>query len=168
MLKILIAVDGSALALDAVHHLLELVRNGLVAKVVLANVQEPASLYELVVSRDPQLIAQASDAAGEFLMAPARTLLDEVGVPYEVAVGVGDPAHTLVDMIESLGCDMAILGARGQGALSSVLLGSVSQAVAHASPVPVTIVQHALAPIDAQEVLASDSGADMLESFRGD
>ena len=171
MLKILIAIDGSALALDAVHHAVELVRNGLKASVVLANVQEPASLYELVVSRDPQLIAQASEAAGEFLMAPARTLLDEIGVAYEVAVGVGDPAHTLVDMIESLGCQMAILGARGQGSISSALLGSVSQAVAHDSPVPVTIVRHTAQQTqeqEAQEALESDSGADMLENFRGD
>ncbi|WP_027996648.1 universal stress protein [Simplicispira psychrophila] len=170
MLKILIAIDGSALSLDAVHHAVELARNGLNASVVLANVQEPASLYELVVSRDPQLIAQASDAAGEFLMAPARALLDAAGVAYEVAVGVGDPAHTLVDMIESLGCHLAILGERGQGAISSALLGSVSQAVAHDSPVPVTIVRHALEQTqeqEAQEALASDSGADMLENFRG-
>ena len=60
MIKILIAVDGSALSLDAVHHVLRLVQDGLRASVVLANVQEPASLYELVVSRDPDLIAAAS------------------------------------------------------------------------------------------------------------
>ena len=168
MLKILIAVDGSALALDAVHHAIELVRNGLNASMVLANVQQPASLYELVVSRDPQLIAQASEAAGEFLMAPARALLDEASVPYEVAVGVGDPAHTLVDMIESLGCNLAILGARGQGAISSALLGSVSQAVAHDSLVPVTIVRHAPELPGEEEVTDSDSAADVLESFRGE
>lgn len=167
MLKILIALDGSTLALDAVHHALALVHNGLRASVVLANVQEPASLYELVVSRDPQRIAQASEAAGEFLLASARALLEAAQVPYEVAVGVGDPAHTLVDMVESLGCQMVVMGARGQGALSSALLGSVSQAVAHASPVPVTIVRPAQAAEEAQEVLESDSGADVLENFRG-
>ena len=167
MLKIVIAVDGSTLSLDAVHHAVELVQNGLQASVVLANVQEPASLYELVVSRDPQRIAQASEAAGEFLLASARALLDAAQVPYEVAVGVGDPAHTLVDMVESLGCQMVVMGARGQGAISSALLGSVSQAVAHASPVPVTIVRHAQEAEEAQEVLENDSGADVLENFRG-
>ena len=143
MIKILIAVDGSALSLDAVHHVLRLVQDGLRASVVLANVQEPASLYELVVSRDPDLIAAASVEAGEHLMAPARALLDAAGVVYETDVGVGDVAHTLVDMIERSGCDMVIIGAKGQGALTSALLGSVSHEVAHASPVPVTIVKHA-------------------------
>ena len=60
-------------------HALQLVQGGLRAEFVLANVQEPASLYELVVSRDPDLIAAASLEAGEHLMAPARALLDAAG-----------------------------------------------------------------------------------------
>ena len=155
MPRILIAVDGSELALDAVHHAVQLTRDGLQADFVLANVQEPASLYELVVSRDPDLIAAASLEAGEHLMAPARALLDAAGVAYETDVGVGDVAHTLVDMIERSGCDMVIIGAKGQGAITSALLGSVSQEVAHAGPVPVTIVKHA-------EVL-EDAGSDVAE-----
>ncbi len=142
MFKILIAVDGSDLSLDGVHHALGLVRQGLKASVVLANVQEPATLYEMVTARDADLIAAASLEAGEHLMAPARALLDAAGVSYETDIGVGDVAHTLVDMIERSGCDLVVIGARGQGAISSALLGSVSQEVAHASPVPVTIVKH--------------------------
>jgi nucleotide-binding universal stress UspA family protein len=143
MFKILIAVDGSELSLDGVHHALALVRQGLKASMVLAHVQEPATLYELVTTRDPDLIAAASLEAGDHLMAPARALLDAAGVDYETDVGVGDVAHTLVDMIERSGCDLVVIGAQGQGAITTALLGSVSQEVAHASPVPVTIVKHA-------------------------
>ena len=142
MPRILIAVDGSELSLDAVHHVLQLAQGGLRVDCVLANVQEPASLYELVVSRDPDLIAAASLEAGDHLMASARALLDAAGLAYTTEIGVGDPANTLVDIVESTGCDMVVIGARGQGALSSALLGSVSQALVHASPVPVTIVKH--------------------------
>ncbi|MFX9424437.1 universal stress protein, partial [Acinetobacter baumannii] len=72
MLKILVAVDGSELSLDGVRHTLQWLQQGLQATVVLAHVQEPASLYELVTSRDPDLIAAASVEAGEHLLAPAR------------------------------------------------------------------------------------------------
>ena len=144
MLKILIAIDGSDLALDAVRYALRLAQSGLqISSVVLANVQEPASLYELVTSRDPDLIAAASVEAGEHLLAPARALLEAAGVAYETDIGLGDPAHTLVDMAERNGADMVVIGAKGHGALSSALLGSVSQEVARASTVPVTIVKHA-------------------------
>lgn len=143
MLKILIAVDGSDLSLDAVHHTLTLLRQGLRASVVLAHVQEPATLYEMVVSRDPDLIAAASLEAGQHLMAPARALIDAAGVEYETEVAVGDVAHTLVDIAERRGCGLLVIGARGQGAIASAILGSVSQALVQASPVPVTIVKHA-------------------------
>ena len=143
MPRILIAVDGSELSLDAVHHVLQLVQDGLRVDCVLANVQEPASLYERVVSRDPDLIVAASLEAGEHLMASARALLDSAGLAYTTEIGVGDPAHTLVDIVESTGCDLVVIGARGQGAISSALVGSVSQELVHASPVPVTIVKHA-------------------------
>ena len=166
MLKIFIAVDGSEPALEAVRHALALVRGGLRAQVVLANVQEPATLYELVTSRDPDRIAAASLDAGEHLMAPARALLDAAGVSYETDVGVGDAGHMLVEMIENAGADMVIVGAKGQGALSSALLGSVSQAVAHASPVPVTIVRPVQPQVEPED-LQEDNAVDTLESFRG-
>jgi nucleotide-binding universal stress UspA family protein len=146
MLKILVAVDGSELSLDAVQHVLQLLRQGLRATVVLAHVQEPATLYELVTSRDPDLIAAASVQAGEHLLATARALLDAAGVAYETDIGVGDAAHVLVDMAERNGAGLVVIGAKGQGALSGVLLGSVSQEVARASGVPVTIVKHAQEP----------------------
>ncbi len=71
-MKILLPVDGTELSLHETRFALRLVREGLRASFVLANVQEPASLYELVVSRDPDLIAAASIEAGEHLMASAR------------------------------------------------------------------------------------------------
>ena len=142
MLKILVAVDGSELSLDGVQHTLQLLKQGLQASVVLAHVQEPATLYELVTSRDPDLIAAASVEAGEHLLASARALLDAAGVAYETDIGVGDVAHTLVDMAERNGADLVVIGAKGHGALSSALLGSVSQEVARACAVPVTIVKH--------------------------
>ena len=168
MPRILIAVDGSELALDAVRHALDLVRAGLRADFVLANVQEPATLYELVVSRDPDGIAAACLEAGAHLMAGARALLDAAGQSYVTEVGLGDPANTLVDLIENTQSDMAIIGARGQGAISGALLGSVSQSLAHASPVPVTIVRHAAPEVELEDLREDDRTGESLEGFRGD
>ena len=53
----------------------------------------------------------------------------------ETDIGLGDPAHTLVDMAERNGADMVVIGAKDHGALSSALLGSVSQEVARACAV---------------------------------
>ena len=48
----------------------------------------------------------------------------------------------LVEMAERHGCGMVIMSAHGSGVLREALMGSVSQSVLHASPVPVLIVQH--------------------------
>ena len=56
-MKILVPVDGSPLSLEAVRHAISLVKQGLRAELVLANVQSPASLYEIVVAHDPDVSA---------------------------------------------------------------------------------------------------------------
>lgn len=152
MLKILIAVDGSEPSLDAVHHAISLVRQGLQAHFVLAHVQQEASLFELA-TQDSDLIAAASVEAGMHLVAPALALVKAAGISHEVEIGLGEPAATLADIAESTGCDQVIIGALGQGGLRRALIGSVSREVARNSPLPVTIVKHA------EVVLEDDSEA---------
>jgi len=67
--------------------------------------------------------------------------LQQAGITYEREVAKGDPAHTLVDILENYGCDLVVMGARGQGTLRSALLGSVSHELLHAAGVPVMIVK---------------------------
>jgi nucleotide-binding universal stress UspA family protein len=140
-MKILIAVDGSPQALQAVWFALQWVHQGLRADFVLANVQEPPSLYEVVVAHDPDVIRNLRGAAGADLLAPAEAMLQGAGVDFESEVAGGDPAHLIVEMAERYGCDAIVMGARGMGSLTGALLGSVSQSVLGHSPVPVTVVR---------------------------
>ena len=63
-MKILLPLDGSEPALEAVRHALHLVREGLNAQFVLANVQEPTYLYEMVLARDAEVLERVSGSAG--------------------------------------------------------------------------------------------------------
>jgi nucleotide-binding universal stress UspA family protein len=159
-MKILLPVDGSEVSMDAVRFAVDLVRKGLRADVVLANVQEPASLYEWVVAHDADMIERICVDAGVHTLKPAQMLLDQAGVAYESEVAKGDPAHTLIDILERYGCDMVVMGARGQGVLRSALLGSVAHEVLHAAGVPVLIVK----PL-AQESLGSDTSNESDETM---
>ena len=141
MLKIMIAVDGSEPSLDAVHHAISLVRQGLQAHFVLAHVQQEASLFELA-TQDSDMIAAASVDAGMHLVAPAVALVRAAGISYEVEIGLGEPAAALADIAESTGCEQIIIGALGQGGVRRALIGSVSREIARLSNVPVTIVKH--------------------------
>lgn len=140
-MKILLPVDGSAVSLAAVGFAIRMAQEGLQSSVVLANIQEPATLYELVVAHDQQMIEQASAAAGAHTLAAAEVLLKAAGIAYECEVAMGDPAHTLIDILENFQCDLVVMGASGTSTLRSALLGSVSNEVLHAAGVPVMIVK---------------------------
>jgi nucleotide-binding universal stress UspA family protein len=155
-MKILLPIDGSAASLEAVRQALRMVQDGLRASLVLANVQEPATLYEMLLAHDAEVIEKVSAKAGLHLLQPARELVRAAGVAHEVEVAAGDPAHTLIDILERFGCDMVVMGARGMGTLRSALLGSVSHEVLHAAAVPVLIVKQAPAP-EAVETIAEDA-----------
>ncbi len=156
-MKILLPVDGSEAALDAVRYVVRLSREGLPLQCVLANVQEPATLYEMVVAHDADVLQRVARDAGAHALKPAEALLREAGVAFESEVAVGDPGHSLVDMAESDGCEMIVMSARGLGAIRLALLGSVSQAVVHASPVPVLIVKPAPEPEAEPDELAESA-----------
>jgi len=136
-MKILLPVDGSAAALAAVRHALALVQEGLRADFVLVNVQEPASLYEMVVVHDPDVIEKLRSDAGAELLAPAEALLEAAGLSYESEVAGGQPATLLVDLLENYGCEAVVMGAQGAGSGA----GSVALALLQHSPVPVTLVR---------------------------
>jgi nucleotide-binding universal stress UspA family protein len=141
-MKILLAVDGSAASLAAVQHAVHLVRIGLQASFVLANVQEPPSLYEVVVAHDPEVLDSVRAAAGADLLSAAEAVLQAEGLPFESEVAGGDPGHVLVDLVENYNCDAVVLGARGAGANpDSTGLGTVALALLQHSPVPVTVVR---------------------------
>lgn len=140
-MKVLLPVDGSDISLEAVRFVVRLGADGLALEVVLANVQEPASLYEMVVAHDVGMLERIATEAGEHALAKAEKLLQKAGIAYEREVAQGDPAHTLVDILERYGCQMVVMGARGQGTLRSAMLGSVSHEMLHATGVPVTIVR---------------------------
>lgn len=153
-MKLLLPVDGSDVSLEAVRFAIRMARAGLDTSVVLANIQEPATLYELVVAHDPQVLEAVSAAAGAHTLQPAEELLKEANVSYQSEVSSGDPAHTIIDILERFECDMVVMGASGMSTLRRALLGSVSNEVLHASGVPVMIVKAAAEPEDEPEVEA--------------
>ena len=140
-MKIMIPVDGSMPSLDAVRHALRLRRDGLLASFVLATVQEPTYLYEMVMAPNADVLERVTGAVGTRSLKDAEALLNDAGAPFEREIGSGNVSETLIEIAGRYNCEAVIMGARGWGALRRALLGSVSHAVLQASTVPVTIVK---------------------------
>ena len=150
-MKILLPVDGSADALAAVRHALALRAAGLQASFVLANVQEPPSLYEVIVAHDADVIDQVRRDAGADLLQAAEALLTAAAAEHDSVVAGGSPAAVLVDLAEEHACDAVVMGCRGTGSPEGADAGSVAAAVLRHSPVPVTLVRIAPMPADGAE-----------------
>ena len=141
MIKILLPIDGSTAALAAVKHVLRLIAEGLAAEVVLLNVQEPPSLYEMVTVHDTEVLRHLRSDAGADLLAPAEALLNAAGVTWQSEVAGGQPGPLLVDLLENYGCDVVVMGAQGVGDPEATDLGSVAEWLVRHSPVPVTLLR---------------------------
>ena len=140
-MQILLPIDGSADALQAVRVALQWVAEGLKAEFVLVNVQDPASLYEMVVTHDVERLAQLRAEAGADLLRPAEALLQAAGQSFESEVAGGSPAALLPELAENYGCTAVLMGARGVGSPGATGLGEVAAAMLHYSAWPVAIVR---------------------------
>jgi nucleotide-binding universal stress UspA family protein len=160
--KILLPVDGSQSSLAAVRHALAWAEGTAGVEFVLVNVQEPASLYEVVVAHDAERIAALRREAGADLLRGAEALLDAAGAGYESEVAGGAPEHLIVELAENYGCNAIVMGARGMGTGPEAGgLGTVVLAVLQSSPVPVTVVR---APtVEAEESADSSAAVEPAE-----
>lgn len=86
----------------------------------------------------PEIEQAAKDEVDRLVADHARP-----GVSVETFVAQGPAGGILVDRAGE--ADLLVVGARGHGAVASLLLGSVSKHVAHHSPCPVVIVPHGAA-----------------------
>jgi nucleotide-binding universal stress UspA family protein len=134
--NILVAVDGSAHGARALEEAIDLART------------EGGHLTLVTVATRPMiwpapLQAAVTDAE---LEETAQALIDEAAakVPDDVyvarAVRRGRPGHEIVKRAREHDHDLIVMGARGRGAATSLLLGSVSHGVLNQSPSAVLIV----------------------------
>jgi len=88
----------------------------------------------------PGVSAEGQRRAEQMLReAVERVRSDHPAVNVETAVIEGPPAQVLVDM--SADADLLVVGSRGRGGFSELLLGSVSQQCVHHARCPVTVVR---------------------------
>lgn len=74
--------------------------------------------------------------------------LRAAGIPYRPLAKLAKAATAMLDVAEEEHADLIVVGRRGLGSVTELLLGSVSHELSHASQVPVVIVPH---PKDAHE-----------------
>jgi nucleotide-binding universal stress UspA family protein len=131
--------DGSDAARSALRFALEEAKlRGLPLRVVCAW-EIPALEYAGAAIVPTPDLADEAQAQAERAVALARELVgDDTGVAVEAVAVPGHAPDVLLE--QAAGAALLVVGSRGHGALAGLVLGSVSQAVAHGARCPVAIV----------------------------
>lgn len=140
MQRILVAIDGSSIALHAADNASDLASHT-GAEVTLATVVEPPQpATDLRSERTLRALLDALRSTGEGHLHEARQRCHEKGIEAKTMLREGDPAAELLRMAKEINADLIVCGSHGRGVVGRLMLGSVSSKIVHRSRVPVLVV----------------------------
>jgi nucleotide-binding universal stress UspA family protein len=137
--NILVAVDGSADAQQALRHAIDLAHCEHSRLTLMTGVAQPPPITFAATAAALPAAMQGAEAEAQRILGAARD-----AVPGDVSVttvlSTQPIRNALLQQIAHGGHDLIIMGSRGRGAVRSALLGSASHYVLHHSTIPVLIV----------------------------
>ena len=138
---VLVPLDGSPLADDALVHALETFD----CSITVLNVVTPldSSMSEGGIVEPGEDRKESARDRADSLIDRAKQRAAEAGYDIETAVETGDPAETIIDFAESEGVDHIVMGGHGgdRRELTRRLLGTVATDVVGGAPMSVTVVR---------------------------
>lgn len=138
---VLIPLDGSPLADDALEHALETFDCRVTVLNVVTPLDKPMSEGGILDTGDDR--QQSARERAQRLVEKARDRGDAVGQTVETAVETGDPAETILEYVDAHDVDHVVMGSHGgdRHELSRRLLGTVATRVVGEASVTVTVVR---------------------------
>jgi nucleotide-binding universal stress UspA family protein len=141
-MKILIPVDGSANAQRALEHVIksiDILKDK--PRLLLLNVQWNVATGNVKLFINQETINDYYREQGEAALQLARAALDAAGLTYQYHISVGTPAEAIAQYAHEQGADQIVMGRQGQGAVKTLLLGSVVKKVLQLADCPVLLVK---------------------------
>ncbi len=139
MARILIGIDGSKGALKALDYVVERKRRGEKIEVLLLYAQPLIKAHGPMISQSMVKEYQAQEA--EKVLAAAGLKTRAKFLEADTYVEAGDPSECIIAFAKKSKCGEIVMGSRGLGRLSGLLLGSVVAKVVQLADVPVVVVK---------------------------
>ena len=136
--RILVAIDETPAAAFALRHVVPYAVDQSSRLTLLSVAPNPPGWAATAGVSAQQLADQIEREAANHLREVAATLPENLSVT--TLLRHGDPAEEILALLDEQPFDMLCMGARGRGRVTGALLGSVSTAVLHHSPVPVVVL----------------------------
>jgi len=137
--RILLAVDGSEHAVRAAKVATELAHCMKSAELRIVVAYDPIPPYLGEPNLQVAINARLSEAKG--ILKKAVELVGNSHIDVHTELIEGNSAEVILEVANTRGSDVIIMGSRGLGRLAGLLLGSTSQKVVSHAPCPVLIVR---------------------------
>lgn len=111
------------------------------ADITVVHVIDPGYHYGTEEYAGYEHVLRQEERKAERLFETAEEVAADYGRGISTERLAGHTPSTILEYAEDHRIDHIVLGSRGRGGISRLLLGSVAEAVARRSPVPVTIVR---------------------------
>ena len=138
---VLVPLDGSPLADDALVHALDTFDCQVTVLNVVTSLDE--SMSEGGILEPGADRREGARERAENVIDAAKRRAEEAGRTVETAVETGDPAETILDYVDESDVDHVVMGGHGgeRNELARRLLGTVATVVVGEAPVTVTVVR---------------------------
>ena len=142
--KILIAIDGTAIAAHAAQVGTELAR-ALASEVAFVHAVDPALASAPETGVSPAALLAEFERDGRKLLAEFRQRAAAQPAAAQPAplefLPVGTPGAEIVKVARDWPADLIVMGSHGRGGLARLLVGSVAETVMRHAPCPVLVVR---------------------------
>jgi nucleotide-binding universal stress UspA family protein len=146
--KVLVPLDGSALAECTLSHVKNLFKEGSVGEVILLNVVKVDLPWAAMGSEYPTKAIDINAIRKPLFMASRKYLariesrLSSKGIKVKTESLEGNrPADTITEYAQKKGMDMIIITTHGYTGLKKLMVGSVAFGVLHQSHIPVLLIR---------------------------
>ena len=141
-MKILLPTDGSEHSIAALRHLLpRLAWFGATPQLALLNVHPHLPYARAVAWAGKEAAHRYYDDECAAALAPGIAVLDEAGIAFERVQRIGEPAVEIAKFAAEWNADLIAMGRHGHSAMTTLLMGSVTQKVIATSAVPVLLLR---------------------------
>ncbi len=139
--RILVPLDGSALAELALRHAGEIARASRAEIVLLQAVYLPMPVVpEPVLLTEGKMLEEAAKASSEYLDGIAGRLREE-GLRVRTLVDERPPADAILHVADHENVDLIVMSTHGRSGLSRLVMGSIAESVVRNTPRTVMLVK---------------------------